>query len=343
MEEAVNLEDDQISITSGGVFSDVASVVTESSAPTNPKLDEMSQRAAAMLSKIGNKQKRSEEFRKFKAAQRKEKIKQRKKRQQEQKELGEDAPPKMLSKTIENMRVKDETMVSPLDQEVLFDESIDEMASYFDREKTPKVLITTSERPRYRVMKFIREVQQFIPNSHIYYRKRLALKKIIPQCIAKDFTDLIVVNEDRKTPNGLVLCHLPDGPTAHFKVSNVKLRDEIRRSDAPSSHKPEIILNNFGTRLGHRVGRMFAALFPHDPEFKGRRVVTFHNQRDYVFVRQHRYIFRNEKRVGLQELGPRFTLKLRSLQVGTFDSKFGEYEWIHKRKEMDTSRRKFHL
>ena len=43
-----------------------------------------------------------------------------------------------------------------------------------------------------------------------------------------------------------------------------------------------------------------------------------------------RYIFKNSKKAGLQELGPRFTLKLRSLQRGTFDSKFGEYEWIHK-------------
>lgn len=43
-----------------------------------------------------------------------------------------------------------------------------------------------------------------------------------------------------------------------------------------------------------------------------------------------RYIFKNQKKAGLQELGPRFTLKLRSLQRGTFDSKFGEYEWVHK-------------
>lgn len=43
-----------------------------------------------------------------------------------------------------------------------------------------------------------------------------------------------------------------------------------------------------------------------------------------------RYVFRNNKRVGLKELGPRFTLKLRSLQKGTFDSKYGEYEWVHK-------------
>ena len=43
-----------------------------------------------------------------------------------------------------------------------------------------------------------------------------------------------------------------------------------------------------------------------------------------------RYIFRNAQKVGLQELGPRITLKLRSLQRGTFDSKYGEYIWLHK-------------
>ena len=42
-----------------------------------------------------------------------------------------------------------------------------------------------------------------------------------------------------------------------------------------------------------------------------------------------RYIFRNAKKVGMQELGPRFTLKLRSLQKGTFDSKYGDYIWTH--------------
>ena len=32
----------------------------------------------------------------------------------------------------------------------------------------------------------------------------------------------------------------------------------------------------------------------------------------------------------MQECGPRFTLKLISLQHGTFDTKGGEYEWVHK-------------
>jgi ribosome production factor 1 len=49
--------------------------------------------------------------------------------------------------------------------------------------------------------------------------------------------------------------------------------------------KPELILNHFDTRLGHRLGRMLASLFHQDPNFKSRQVATFHNQRDCIFFR----------------------------------------------------------
>ena len=81
------------------------------------------------------------------------------------------------------------------------------------------------------------------------------------------------------------------------------------------------------------------------PQFEGRQVVTFHNQRDFIFVRHHRYIYKKENdkvRARLQELGPRFTLKLKWLQEGTFDSESGEYEWVHKRGLL-TNRKKFNL
>ena len=50
-----------------------------------------------------------------------------------------------------------------------------------------------------------------------------------------------------------------------------------------------------------------------------------------------------EAETRLQEIGPRFCLKLRWIQVGTFDTLHGEYEWVHKRKILDTTRRRFHL
>ena len=57
-----------------------------------------------------------------------------------------------------------------------------------------------------------------------------------------------------------------------------------------TDHKPEVILNNFTTRLGHSVARLLASWFPQVPQFQGRRVVTFHNQRDFIFVRHHRWL-----------------------------------------------------
>ena len=48
-----------------------------------------------------------------------------------------------------------------------------------------------------------------------------------------------------------------------------------------------------------------------------------------VYFYYYRYMFKNSAKVGLQEAGPRFTLKLWSLQHGTFNTTTGEYIWLH--------------
>lgn len=173
----------------------------------------------------------------------------------------------------------------------------------------------------------------------------MTAKKLCKSAIRENFTDMVIIHEDNKEPNGLLLIHLPDGPTAHFKLSNVKTTNELRKSHKEfTKHRPEVILTNFTTRLGFSIGRMLGSLFHYDPEFRGRRVATFHNQRDYIFFRHHRYEFTKDgERAKLVELGPRFTLKLRSLQQGLFDSKTGDYEWIisNKRHMMEQRRRFF--
>ena len=76
----------------------------------------------------------------------------------------------------------------------------------------------------------------------------------------------------------LILSHLPEGPTATFRVTSTKLRKEIVNHGAiPTQTQPELIMNNFDTMLGHRIGRMLAALFPQIPNLETRRVVTMHN------------------------------------------------------------------
>ena len=306
------------------------------------------------ISEIKSKVRRNEEWVKLKREKKKDKRArqdERKKEAEACEERGEEAPEKLVPKTIDSMREYDETTVggkegTEEDEEVEHDVANDEFSSYFSKSYVPKVLITCGDNPHSRTIAFVKELTRIIPNSEPRWRKNSSIKKMVTEAIKKEYTDIIVINEDNRTPNGLVVSHLPDGPTAHFKLSNVKVTKDLRKDfRAISAHRPEVILNNFSTRLGHGVARMLASLFHYEPEFVGKRVVTFHNQRDYIFFRHHKYDFKNTEKCRLRDLGPRFTLKLRSLQKGTFDSKFGDYEWIisNHRHEMETSRRKFFL
>ncbi|KAG6969374.1 hypothetical protein JG688_00005342 [Phytophthora aleatoria] len=295
-------------------------------------------------SQIKNKMKRQLVMQKFRKEKKEAKKAAQLKRRREAEEMGEEAPPKMEPRTIDNTREKEVTMVSNEgDEEIESDERDDEFASIFANVEAPKLMITTRPFPSGELYHFIKDLMDLLPNSFYYKRGTFDIKEIVQFASNKKFTHLIVLSEKSKICNGMLVSRLPEGPTAFFKVSNVKLTSSIKERGRRTNHQPELILNNFSTRLGHRVGRFLGSLFEHQPEFEGHQVVTFHNQRDFIFVRHHRYTFENEKKARLQEIGPRFTMKLRWLQQGTFDTKFGEYEWIHKQHQLDTSRRKFHL
>eukprot|EP00617_Octactis_speculum_P025747 CAMPEP_0185768522 /NCGR_PEP_ID=MMETSP1174-20130828/50195_1 /TAXON_ID=35687 /ORGANISM="Dictyocha speculum, Strain CCMP1381" /LENGTH=323 /DNA_ID=CAMNT_0028453239 /DNA_START=13 /DNA_END=984 /DNA_ORIENTATION=+ len=313
---------------------------------------------------IKNKEKRQQVYAKLKLLKKKGKREKRgenKRRAVEAGELGCE-PVKKKPKTLETERVNDPTFVKPQDDEVFGDEAGDEFASIFANTEKPKLMITTRPKPTKELFLFIGNLLQIFPKAYYYERKKFDVKQICGFASQKDFTHLVVLGEQDKQCNGMIISRLPHGPTAFFKVSNVELSSQLKHRGRQTGHMPEIILNNFTTRVGRRVGRFLGSLFPHEPEFKGRQAVTFHNQRDFIFVRHHRYIFDETETDGktdgkkadsrnpvpgvkarLQELGPRFTLKMRWLQLGSFDTKDGEYEWMHNRKAMDTDRRRFHL
>eukprot|EP00563_Minutocellus_polymorphus_P005060 CAMPEP_0181031724 /NCGR_PEP_ID=MMETSP1070-20121207/6380_1 /TAXON_ID=265543 /ORGANISM="Minutocellus polymorphus, Strain NH13" /LENGTH=382 /DNA_ID=CAMNT_0023109111 /DNA_START=103 /DNA_END=1248 /DNA_ORIENTATION=+ len=346
-------------------------------------------------SKIRNKLKRSEMYGKYLADKRQKKRELRLQRAKEAEELGEDAhAAKQTPRTLDNTREQEPTTVRQDDDEVAVDEAEDEFAEYFADTVRPKILLTTRPRPSRELFHFIADLQRFLPKLYFYPRKSYSIKDICTYGTNREFTHLIVLSEKSKVCNGMIVSHLRPsvaanhgldssmeeaekeeadeaedkdgsndeknllrrgGPTAFFKVSNVILSADVPDHGSASSHVPELVLNGFSTRLGHRAGRFLGSLFPHNAQFRGRQVATFHNQRDYIFVRHHRYIFeesnkplvtnaggegdgdgkdskKKKTKTRLQELGPRFTLKLRWIQEGTFDTQFGEYEWIHKRK-----------
>merc|ERR1712036_89688 len=96
------------------------------------------------LSTIRNKIRRNEMYLKQKSQKAKEKRVKRKRGKDDG--GGEDGPPK-VQKTLDNMRVVDETMVEADDEEVLQDACTDEFAAYFSGTCVPKVLFTTCNRP----------------------------------------------------------------------------------------------------------------------------------------------------------------------------------------------------
>lgn len=92
----------------------------------------------------------------LKRALRKDKRARQGERAQIRDELGESAPQKEVPKTIESMREYDATMVNEEDDEVEHDEANDEFAPYFNRETSPKVMITMT--PKAKIVSFTSKI-----------------------------------------------------------------------------------------------------------------------------------------------------------------------------------------
>ncbi|EFY88956.1 Ribosome production factor 1 [Metarhizium acridum] len=233
----------------------------------------------------------------------------------------------------------------------------------------PKVLVTTSINSTIhyeaQLLGTLFPNSTYIPRSSHRYGHKYSLREICKFATNRDYTTVLLVKEDLKKPTGLSVVHLPSGPTFYFSISNWIEGRKLPGHGNPTNHYPELLLNNFKTPLGLLTAKLFQTLFPPRPEFQGRQVVTLHNQRDYIFVRRHRYVFREKRateksivgadgkemkgvegiRAGLQELGPRFTLKLRRVdkgigRAGSEGEDATQWEWKAK---MEKDRKRFNL
>ncbi|KAL4868508.1 hypothetical protein BDV12DRAFT_169571 [Aspergillus spectabilis] len=229
-----------------------------------------------------------------------------------------------------------------------------------ESQRPPKILITTSLNSTLHHEGKV--LTNFFPNS-VYIRRtahahshKFSIREIAQFASNREYTTLVILQEDSKKPAGLDIVHLPKGPMFHFSISNWVEGKRLPGHGNPTEHWPELILNNFRTPLGLLTAHLFRTLFPPQPDIEGRQVVTLHNQRDYIFVRRHRYVFREKRetekavvgadgkeikgaegiRTGLQELGPRFTLKLRRVDKGIQRASGQEWEWKGKMEKKRT-------
>ena len=226
---------------------------------------------ASSTKHIANRMKRQEVYQRIKKGKKEIKKAKKEQRKRDAEDPEKKDTPKQVPKTLDNMREEDETILLSDDEEVRNDEDEDEFARYFDGE-TPKTVITTCNHPSKTMIQFVRALLELMPGSYYYERRNFDIKDIAKWCGERGFTNLVVLGQGRTlgghkhNPCELLLIHLPEGPSLHFKLSNVQLSDQIKvggvKAGRATKHKPELILNGFSTRLGLRVSRAFTALFP---------------------------------------------------------------------------------
>lgn len=139
----------------------------------------------------------------------------------------------------------------------------------------PKVLLTTSRDPSSRLAQFAKEVKLLIPGAVRVNRGGMVVSELVGSCRKNQYTDIVVLHEHRGEPDGLVVSHLPFGPTAYFSLSGAVLRHDVQASqrrdgeaddpDVESIGKmkeaaPHLIFDRFSSKLGLRVSTILKHL-----------------------------------------------------------------------------------
>lgn len=190
----------------------------------------------------------------------------------------------------------------------------------------PKIVLTTSRDPSSRLKQFVKELRLIFPNAQRMNRGNYDMKQLMQACRANDVTDFLVVHEHRGVPDGLVVCHLPYGPTAYFNMTDIIMRHDIPDLGTMSEQYPHLIFHNFKSKLGERTMNILKYLFP-VPKEDSKRVITFANHDDYICFRHHTYRT-VDRQVELSEVGPRFQLRLYEIKLGTLDNaEAADTEW----------------
>eukprot|EP00951_Prasinocladus_malaysianus_P034580 scaffold349828_cov41-Prasinocladus_malaysianus.AAC.1 len=94
-----------------------------------------------------------------------------------------------MPQTLENTREKDETMVLPDDEEVAADEATDE----FSGEKS-----TGASDSAEALSCAMRAGQLTFPKAQYYKRGGYQIKQIVKFAANRDYSDVVVINENRK-------------------------------------------------------------------------------------------------------------------------------------------------
>lgn len=210
----------------------------------------------------------------------------------------------------------------------------DEYGNAGDIDSPPRLVITTSRSPSSRLGQFAKEIKLMFPNSQRLNRGSLLISELISSCRANAFSDLIILHETKGQPDGLIISHLPYGPTAYFNITHCVMRHDVREEqEIPpvSEAYPRLIFNEFNSKLGKRIEQILKYLFP-IPKQDSKRIITFSNSNDSISFRHHTFTkdgrCKLKDDVKLIEIGPRFEMSLYQVRLGTVDQDEADNEWV---------------
>lgn len=86
------------------------------------------------------------------------------------------------------------------------------------------------------------QINLIVPNAQRINRGGYRVDELVNAAKEADFTDIIVLQETRGEPDGLVISHLPLGPTAFFSLSGTVLRHDIEGVGSMSEVYPHVLL-----------------------------------------------------------------------------------------------------
>lgn len=146
-------------------------------------------------------------------------------------------------------------------------------------------MITTSRKPSSKLIQFQKEVNLLFPHSIRFNRGAYKLKDIVDAAERREFTDIVLLHEHRGEPDGMIVSHMPFGPTLYLGITGTVLRHDLNAKPDPMSEAyPHLIFENMDSQLGERLKKILSSLFP-VPKFDSKRVQTFANTNDVISFR----------------------------------------------------------
>eukprot|EP00477_Mikrocytos_mackini_P001330 GAHX01001427.1.p1 GENE.GAHX01001427.1~~GAHX01001427.1.p1 ORF type:complete len:226 (+),score=39.07 GAHX01001427.1:46-723(+) len=222
------------------------------------------------------------------------------------------------------------------------------------------ILLTTCLNPHNITKRFAKEMIKVFPNSCYYKRGNYSIEEIVNLCKTSNYKTLIIIHEIKGEPSQMIITDLPFGPSYFFNLSKVYIRQQLSNyllskgeaelAELKSEGKPYLILENFSKPVGMKVKKLLCGIFPVVTEeersksavvfFADGYKIHFRNKKlgfDLEPVLKNNKVVAYKKKTNLEEIGPRFTMKLYKITEGMPNEKYrrNDFQLFLRKKEKD--------